>query len=272
MEINYDLIIKYLVTKKTTFASKKHILVYSNLFPEKFKDFFQNKFYRYGINQTDSFYVSLLTLLNKHFITSTLDDEKYEVNKLKKSIIEYDIPEVLVGKINTHIMDTNHIQLLSDILDINFLIFDFKNEDINIVFPGGVNLQDNQNPCEECNPYKPTLLIANYEDFYEPIINEVDNKKIFSFNDQLVKKIYQFIQSNKSVKLKDNINNIVNEFNPKKKENDNQTFIKPTENEYDSIKLIKLTKKDLQIILDKKNIKVNITKMLKKDIVDLIIK
>jgi hypothetical protein len=78
MEINYDLIIKYLVTKKTTFASKKHILVYSDLFPEKFKDFFQNKFYRYGINQTNSFYVSLLTLLNKHFITSTHDDEKYE--------------------------------------------------------------------------------------------------------------------------------------------------------------------------------------------------
>ena len=260
MEINSDLIIKYLVTKKTTFASKKHILVYSDLFPEKFKDFFQNKFYRYGINQTDSFYVSLLTLLNKHFITSTHDDEKYEVNQFKKSINEYDIHEHLLGKINTNIMDKNHVQLLSYILDINFLIFDFKNEDINVIFP----LQET----EECNPYKPTLLIANYEEFYEPIINEVDNKKIFSFNDQIIKKIYHFIQSNKNIKLKDNISNIINEFNPKK--NDNQTFIKI--NEYDSNKLLKLTKKDLQVILDKKNIKVNITKMLKKDIVDLIIK
>lgn len=269
MEINYDLIIKYLITKKTTFASKKHILVYSDLFPEKFKDFFQNKFYRYGINQTDSFYVSLLTLLNKHFITSTPDDEKYEVNQLKKSINEYDNS----SKVNTNIMDNNHIQLLSDILDINFLIFDFKNEDINVIFPFQGEEKD------ECNPYKPSLLIANYEDFYEPIINEVDNKKIFSFNDQLIKKIYHFVQLNKNIKLKDNIINIVEEFNPKKNDNptfiklneyDNQPFIKP--NEYDSNKLLKLTKKDLQVILDKKNIQVNITKMLKKDIVDLIMK
>jgi len=262
MEINYDLIIKYLVTKKTTFASKKHILVYSDLFPEKFKDFFQNKFYRYGINQIDSFYVSLLTLLNKNFITSTPDDEKYEVNKLKKSINEYNNP----SQVNTNIMDNNHIQLLSDILDINFLIFDFKNEDINVIFP--LQCEDENIKKEECNPYKPSLLIANYEEFYEPIINDVDNKKIFSFNDQLIKKIYQFVQSNKNIKLKDNISDIVNEFNPKK--NNNQTFIK--ENEYDSNKLLKLTKKDLQVILDKKNIKVNITKMLKKDIVDLIMK
>jgi len=255
MEINYDLIIKYLVTKKTTFASKKHILVYSDLFPEKFKDFFQNKFYRYGINQTNSFYVSLLTLLNKNFITSTPDDENYEVNQLKKSIDEHDNS----SNVNTNIMDNNHIQLISDILDINFIIFDFKNEDINVIFP-----------CQgdECNPYKPSLLIANYEEFYEPIINEIDNKKIFSFNDQLIKKIYHFLQSNKNIKLKENISDIVNEFNPKK--TNNQTFIKP--NEYDSNKLLKLTKKDLQVILDKKNIKVNITKMLKKDIVDLIMK
>ena len=54
MEINYDLIFKYLVTKKTIFASKKHILVYSDLFPEKFKNILQNKFYRYGINQNAS--------------------------------------------------------------------------------------------------------------------------------------------------------------------------------------------------------------------------
>jgi hypothetical protein len=108
MEINYDLIMKYLVTKKTLFASKKHILVYSDLFPDKFKNILQNKFYRYGINQNNlqginqnnlqginqnhlqginqnnlqginqnnSFYSSILTLLNKNFITNNNDAYK----------------------------------------------------------------------------------------------------------------------------------------------------------------------------------------------------
>jgi len=68
MEINYDLIIKHLVTKKIQFSSKKHILIYSELFPEKFKNILQNKFYRYGINQNNSFYNSILTLLNKNLL------------------------------------------------------------------------------------------------------------------------------------------------------------------------------------------------------------
>jgi hypothetical protein len=259
MEINYDLIIKYLVTKKNTFASKKHILVNSDLFPENFKDFLQNKFYRYGINQTDSLYTTLLTLLNKNFLTCTNDEEIYEINKFKKSIDEfletYDKPEYLQNDIE--------IQLLSEILDINFIIFDFKYEDIKIVYTG-----------LECNPYKPTLLIANCEEFYEPIIYEVDNKKIFSYNDPIIKKIYQsdikiYPGINKTFKLNDNLSVII-------PGNNDSTFIKSTstqENEYSMNKLLKMTKKELEIILNNKNIKVsNFNKMLKKDIVDIILK
>jgi len=99
MEINYDLIMKYLVTKKTQFSSKKHILVYSDLFPDKFKNILQNKFYRYGVNQNDSFYNTILTLLNKHFITNNNDEEIMEVNKFKKSIVKalnnFDLPYYL---------------------------------------------------------------------------------------------------------------------------------------------------------------------------------
>jgi len=256
MEINYDLIMKYLVTKKNTFASKKHILVNSDLFPDKFKDFLQNKFYRYGINQTDSIYANLLTLLNKNFLTCTSDEEIYEINKFKKSVNEfletYDKPEYLKNDME--------IQLLTEILDINFIIFDFKNEDIKIIHTG-----------LECNPYKPTLLIANFEEFYEPIIYEVDNKKIFSYNDPIIKKIYQNI--NKTFKLNDNITILIDEFRPK--DNDDNTFMKPQvtqENEYSMNKLLKMTKKELEVILDSKNIKVsNFNKMLKKDIVDIIL-
>jgi hypothetical protein len=52
-------------------------------------------------------------------------------------------------------------------------------------------------------------------------------------------------------------------------EENSKIFIKSENN---LSKLLKMTKKELQIILDEKKIKVNISKMLKKDIVDLICK
>lgn len=281
MEINYDIIIKYLVTKKNSFASKKHILIYSDLFPEKFKDLIQNKFYRYGINQYDlknnniSFYTSLLTLLNKEFITYNNDEELNSINIFKKSIMEaidtftfsnYTEELLNKNKINkTDILNTVdglQLQCLSELLDINFIIFDFKEEKIRIIFKD-----------DFCNPYKPTLLFANYEEYFEPVIYEVDSKKIFSYNDQYIKKLYQSdleSYSNKTYILEENIKNIINTFNGSN-EQLNETFIKEPESIYSESQLLKMTKKDLQVILDKKNIKININKMLKKDIVNLII-
>jgi hypothetical protein len=281
MEINYDLIIKYLVTKKNIFASKKHILVYSELFPEKFKELIQNKFYRYGINQVDtkniniSFYNTLLTLLNKNFITYNTDEENEEIIKFIKSInkeIEKHIfPEYLSNINFKNVLDSisdEHIQVLSEILDVNFIILDFKEERYKIIYPNLI-----------CNPYKNTLLIANYDECYEPIVYEVDNKKLFSYNDQNIKKIYQleFKQLetiNKIYNFDDNLNEIIKEFNNELKltdDNDN-TFIKIYENEYTSIQLMKMTKKEIEVILKKKKIEVsNISKILKKDMIELIL-
>jgi len=252
MEINYDLIIKYLVTKKNTFNSKKHILVNSNLFPNKFKELLQNKYYRYGINQNNGFYNAILTLLNKNFITYNNDEEIYEFNQLTKSIS--------IDEININIIDEKHIKYLADLLQINFLIFDFKTEIINLFH------------CEnECNPYKPTVLIANYDNFYEPIISEIDNKKIFSYNDLNIKKIYQLLNN----KLNDNLDKILNEFIPNQLNIENQTlFIKQNiDNNFNENQLNKFKKEKLIEILDKKNIKININinKMLKKDIIKLIL-
>jgi len=257
MEINYNLIIKYLVTKKTTFASKKHILLSSDLFPNKFKDLFQNKFYRYGINQTNGFYNSLLTLLNKDFIMYNNNEEIYEVKQITNNIHD----------VNINIINENHIKHLSNLLQINILIFDFKNEEIKLVH------------CEdECNPYKPTILIANYDEFYEPIMCETDNKKIFSYNDLIIKKIYQL----QSTKLNEDLNKLLNEFLPKKIDHDlllggstivddNQTFIKVNENKkFTEAELNKIKKEDLEKILDEKNIKI-IGKKLKKELIKIIL-
>lgn len=289
MDINYELIFRYLVTKKNTFVSKKHILVYSDLFPDKFKDLLQNKFYRYGTNQYESFYTALLTLLNKNFITFNKDEELSEIKHFKKSLI--DINKEITG---TTIKD---IQLIIDILEINLLICDFKSEDIKCIYSGSI-----------CNPYKPTLLMANYDDQYEPIIYELNNKKLFSYNDTIIKKIYlSNIQSyNKPFIINDNLKDIMNTYNKlsshsesnnDSESNDNNSetnndtesnnnsdsdnnimesikiedqssFIK---NEYTTESLMKLNKKELEVILIKKNIKINLNKTLKKDIIDLIL-
>lgn len=274
MEINYELIIKYLVSNNTQFSSKKHILVYSDLFPEKFKNILQNKFYRYGVNQNNSFYNTILTLLNKNFITTNNDEEIIEVNKFKKSLIrilnDYKLPNYLskiIDKKNI-ISDTikeEYIQLISEILSINFIIFDFKNELINVIYTGN-----------ECNPYKPTLLIANYDNLYEPIIYEIDNKKIFSYNDPIIKKLYNsnintYPSLEKEFKLNDKMpNKLLNDSMPNEIKNINeQIFTK--EPEYTIEKLNKMTKKNLEEILKEKNIKY-LSKMLKKDLIDLILK
>ena len=274
MEINYDLIMKYLVTKKTQFSSKKHILVYSDLFPDKFKNILQNKFYRYGVNQNDSFYNTILTLLNKHFITNNNEEEILEVNKFKKSIVKafnnFDLPYYLLNIIDKKTIFNNiteqHIQVISEILSINFIIFDFKNELINVIYTGNL-----------CNPYKPTLLIANYEEFYEPIIYEIDNKKIFSYNDLIIKKLYNsdlnvYPSLGKDFKLQDILKEIICDFNKDDSiiPNDDNKEIFTKEPEYTEAKLNKMVKKDLEEILTKKNIKYS-SKMLKKDLIDLIL-
>jgi len=248
MEINYDLIIKYLSVIKNNFASKKHILVYSDTFPDKFKTLLQNKFYRYGIDQNidDSFYISLLILLNKSFLTYTPDEELEEIGKFKK----------LFNKEN----NKNDIVTM---LDINLIIFDFKNENIDIIYPDKI-----------CNPYKVTLLLAQYENCYEPIMNEMsiskkksdenDNKKLFSFNDIIIKNIFQSVLENN---INYNIDEILKDFKPNNKI-ENEIFIK-SDNDLNK-KFLKMTKKELLVILNNKNIKIDITKMLKKDIINLI--
>jgi hypothetical protein len=68
-----------------------------------------------------------------------------------------------------------------DILDINCWIFDFKTDDINVVYPTDI-----------LNPWKESILLANYNTIYEPIM-EIDSKgdikKLFNYNNTYFKKI-----------------------------------------------------------------------------------
>jgi hypothetical protein len=281
MEINYDLIIKYLCkNEKNIFTNKKNILQYSDKFPDLFLNFLQNKFYKYGITIFDqnniniSFFISILTLLNKDFITFTYSEEIESLNKFKSNIKDEfnnkNINETLkIMEIKNILNNINLvIQLICDIFDSTILILDFKNKNFKIAYSDF-----------ECNPWKPILLLANYEELWEPIM--YDTKKTFSYNNLNIKKIlnegsieyYNSNLFNKKYILNENIKKYIDEI----QETNNvdkipELFISKIDNEKNEEinKLNKKTKNELIEICKLKNIKIN-TKMLKKELIDLII-
>jgi hypothetical protein len=161
------------------------------------------------------------------------------------------------------------------------LILDFKTLEIFTVFQTDI-----------MNPWKPFLLFGKYENNWEPIKN--NDKKLFSYNDSIIKKILTNIQIKyfesdvikKDYILLDNIQEIIhNEFKEEVIENkddkitdetdeideanDNNTFVKVDINK---AKLTKMTKDEIIKYINKQNIKGVINKKTtKKDLIELII-
>lgn len=252
MEITYDLIIKYLTNnKKNDFEIKKHLVKYSDTFPAKFNEILSNKFYYFGVTVYEnknniSFYMSLLTLLNKDFITLTDKEELEYLNSFKMAL----------SKKIQNIDDINDtlFESICKVIDCNFIIFDFKNEEISSIAADTV-----------LNPWKPTLLFANYDDIWYPILYDVNSKRLFCYNDQFIKKIYTCTKN--PVEIMDNLKELVDEFNVKT----NSTFIKVKQEDYTENSLKKLTKLELMEIIKNKNIKNVTTKTLKNDLIQIIL-
>ena len=203
MEITYDLIIEYLVknNKKTSynFITQKNIYNYSNNFTETFKNIFIDKFYRYGITINDnennniSFWSSLLTLLFKDFLIPYENDEISMINNFKTQLLEKynklslskylkDLDKNdLIERIKLE-PDIFILQYIVDILDINFIVCDFLSENIYIVYANDI-----------INPFKSTLIFANYKNIWEPIMlskNKGKIQRLFSYNDNIIKKLF----------------------------------------------------------------------------------
>lgn len=207
MEINYDLIIKYLVKKpdnvkpkikSNTFITQKSIFNYSTNFPEKFKELFTDKFYRYGMSTHDyenaniSFWSSFLTLIDKNFIIPYNNDEFSIINQFKNQLVEKYMKSKLSSIIKT--FDKNDLrerlkldpdvyilQYITDILDINFIIFDFESTNIYSVYHKDL-----------MNPWKQTVLLSKSKNYWEPIMmvkNKSNTQKLFDYNDNIIKKI-----------------------------------------------------------------------------------
>jgi hypothetical protein len=90
MEINYNLILKYLLPNKVedkSFESKKNMMIFSDSFPSNYKELLGDKFYRVGVTQSYdnlniSFFTSFLTLIADNYMTLLESEEMTNVNKL----------------------------------------------------------------------------------------------------------------------------------------------------------------------------------------------
>jgi hypothetical protein len=242
--ITYELILKYLTQEKHIFITENNTNNYN--FLNKYNSIFSNEYYRSGVLTFDkyknniSFWTSILLLLeNKYFLNNNdISDiilykhnliELYskKISNFVKKYEKNDFKEYL--KLNPDIII---IQYIVDILNINIFIFDFYNND-NIIYSIYKN--------DYINPANDTILLANYQTFWEPIM--CDNKKKFNNNDTIIKNVLNYI--NIKYYSQENINKIFTIYNNSNNNNDINLTIK---------KLDKMKKCDLVKILNDNNI------------------
>lgn len=234
MEINYSTIVQYLCSEDSSsdenvkkFSTVKNIMVSSDDFKyTKFlKDISKKTFYRYGVTRYNyeqvniSFITSFLTLIDKNFITMDKKEEMSHINsfcqrikekilgKFKFGVSKFQKPVLLDRLAQLKFDDGIMIQLISQVLGINFIIFDYKEENINCIFDG-----------DYMNPWRVTIFMAKHDNDWEPLFCD---KKMFSYNDSYLKKILtteeiQYYNSDylgKDYSLMDNINVLLDEEN-----------------------------------------------------------
>jgi hypothetical protein len=174
-------------------------------------------------------------------------------------------------------MHNNNITDIVKKLDINIIIFDFKNNKIMMEY------KDTQ----FLNPWKPTLLLANYDEWWEPIVCK--DTKIFSFSSPksniLKKNIFnQNItrMNGDNININDNFQEIIDMegFNKKSisssssdeddsNDNYNNAFI--VKEKPNKTQLNKMKKEELINICKQFNKTINSSKLTKKDLIDIIL-
>jgi hypothetical protein len=225
MTITYDLIIKTL-TNNSIFSCKLNIMKYSSEF-SFFKDNFDDSFYRYGVYQTNkdleniSLYSSIIFCIDDKYFNLTQDDILDRVNQFKQ-----------IGDIKN----------IVNSLNLNIIVFDFEKQTKSFYYNG-----------EFFNLFKNTILLAKYENNWEPICS--NDTKIFSYAHPKIN-IFKnkIIYTDSDIQFNDNIDEIIHmEFNQNiKNEECNESFTTPkyiyknlTKN-----KLNKMKKEDIMQIIN----------------------
>lgn len=285
MEINYELIIKYLSgnnikEKIDIFTTQKNIYNYSITWPEQFKNLFTDKFYRYGVTINDSdnnnisFWASIVTLLYDEFIISYTDDEITIINNFKSQILDkYNSKNLssFIKKLDKNDFrerfklcpDNNVLQYIVDILNINLLIFDFKDNTIKAVYPD-----------EIMNPWKTILLLSNHDNLWEPIMlnnSKGETQRLFDHNNIIIKKILytpdliKYYSEDKTFNISTDINFII--------ENENSKINNVSiSDKYDLKKLKKMKLSELNEVIKELEIIVTEKRPTKEILINLIIK
>lgn len=222
--LTYDIIIKHLMPAINTFSLQQNIVMKNSDFPF-FNKLFDDTFYRIGVNTINSLINSVSYCLNNN-------------------------------------INTNNINEIITTLDINIIIFDFKNNKIMMEYNK-----------DFFNPWKPTIYLANYDEWWEPIVCKDTN--IFSFSSPKAHILKNYIlnenitrMNGDSININDNFIEIIT-IEGYYNNTINETFIvdieKPSKTE-----LNKMKKEELLEICKKLNKKTT-TKLIKKDLIDLIL-
>ena len=240
--ITYELILEYLGTQTNLFSNQMDIVLPLSKFTY-FTNLFDDTFYRYGIQSTDN---------SKNI-------------SLENSIIYCLKTDVNISKLNSLEQKTKQIDIwnISNTAHINIIIFDFKNNKIQSTYYG-----------DYFNPWRPTIFLADYNEWWEPIVS--NEATIFSFSSNKSSILKNKILSSdikkygsvENITINDNFNEII-EIEQLVNNND-ETFVNNTT--FTKNKLEKMKKEELLQIISNMNISINISKPTKKDIIKLICK
>ncbi len=242
--LTYDIIIKHLMPEINNFSLQPNIVMKSCDFPV-FSSLFDDTFYRFGVDANNS-------LINSIKYCFNINNDNINLSSNTTDIIKQ--------------------------LDINIIIFDFKNSKITI-----------EHNNDYINPWKPTIFIANYNNFWEPIVCK--DTKVFSFSSPkahiLKNNIYsKIINTNSNININDNFNeiislegfnikhNISSEISSNDSEESNDAFITKEAIDNKSLslpKLNKMKKEELVVLCKNMNKIISKKSFTKKDLIDLII-
>jgi len=244
--ITYEIILEYLSPPINTFSNQNNIILPSSKFTY-FKNYFDDSFYRCGIQYIhNSKNVSF-----ENSIKYCLDTQE-ELSKNCQLV--YD---------DNSISSINNLWNITKSIHNNIIVFDFKNNKISSAYYG-----------EYFNPWRPTILLANYNEWWEPIIS--NEAKIFSFSSNKSSILKTKILSNEIKKYGEDNNIIINDnFNEiieleQFVNNNEETFVNNTT--FTKNKLEKMKKEELLQIISNMNITIEIIKPTKKDIIKIICK
>lgn len=223
--LSYEIILKTLMPEKNTFSLQPNI---TNHDLGTFNKLFDSSFYRYGVFSDISLKSSILCCIDTNY----------------HNLLYEQINEQFSNNISDIVKDFN----------INIIIFDYKNNNIYAEYNG-----------DFLNPWKPTIYLANYNDWFEPIITK--DTRIFSLcsfkshilkNNILSQTILKF-NTDIPITINDNFNEIVELEGFKKK----SISLKS--------KYEKMKKDDLIQLCVKMNKTIEIVKPTKKDLIDIIL-